>query len=64
MAPSAGIKIGPPDSMIYGTPLATGEIPDDCRVRFYFIETSGKLRPHTLTASDIQVNLQATIGTL
>lgn len=63
MAPAGGIQIGAGNSLIEGTALAAGEIPDDCRVRFYFIETSGKLRPHTLTASDIQVDLQATMGT-
>lgn len=64
MAPTSGIQIGGGNSLIDGPALANGEIPDECRVRFHFIETSGKLRPHTLTASDIQVNLQATVGTL
>ena len=64
MAPSNGIQIGSGNSLIDGPALQTGELPDDCRIRFYFLETSGKLRPHTLTASDIQVDLQATIGTL
>jgi hypothetical protein len=63
MAPTAGIQIGYGNSLIDGPALNAGEIPDDCRVRFYFVETSGKLRPHTLTASDIQVDLQATVGT-
>jgi hypothetical protein len=64
MAPSNGIQIGLGNSLIEGPPLLTGEIPDECRVRFYFVETSGKLRPHILTASDIQVDLQATIEAL
>jgi hypothetical protein len=64
MAPNTGIVIGSGGSLIDGPALLAGQIPDDCRVRFYFIETSGKARPHTLTASDIQVDLQATVGTL
>jgi hypothetical protein len=63
MAPTAGIQIGNGNSLIDGPALNPGDLPDDCRVRFYFIETSGKLRPHTLSASDIQVDLQATVGT-
>jgi hypothetical protein len=62
MAPNTGIQIGAGNSLLLGQSLLPGEIPDDCRVRFHFIETSGKLRPHTLTASDIQVDLQATVG--
>jgi hypothetical protein len=64
MAPTTGIQIGSGNSLIEGPALNAGEIPDDCRVRFHFIETSGKLRPHILTASDIQIDLQATVGTL
>lgn len=64
MAPNTGIQIGTGNSLIQGPALATGEIPDECRVRFHFIETSGKLRPHALSASDIQIDLQATVGIL
>ncbi len=64
MAPSDGIQIGSGNSLIFGPALQSGEIPDDCRVRFYFVETSGKVRQHQVGASDIQVDLQATIGTL
>ena len=64
MAPSSGIQIGEGNSLLMGSALLPGEIPDDCRIRFHFIETAGTLRPHTLTASDIQIDLQATVGTL
>jgi len=64
MAPVGGIQIGSGVSLIYGAGLDSGQLPDDCRVRFYFIETSGGLRPHTLTQSDIQVDLDASVGSL
>ena len=64
MATSSGIQIGSGISLINGPALNVGELPDDCRVRFYFIETSGGFRPHTLTQSDIQVDLEATVGSI
>lgn len=62
MAPAGGIQIGLGNSLIEGPALLAGEIPDECRVRFYFIETSGALRPHVMAGSDIQVDLQATVS--
>lgn len=63
MISSAGVEIGGGSSLVMGPALVAGDIPDDCRVRFYFIETSGKLRPHIMSASDIQLSLQATVST-
>ena len=64
MAPTGGIQIGSGVSLINGPGLNSGELPDDCRVRFYFIETSGGLRPHALVQSDIQIDLNATVSAL
>lgn len=64
LAPSGGIVIGDGNSLISGSTLNPGDLPDDCRVRFYFIETSGKLRPHVLSSSDIQIDIDAQVGLL
>lgn len=64
MAPSGGIQMGAGISLIAGSALNPGEIPDDCRVRFYFVETAGTFRPHALTESDIQIDLEASVGSL
>ncbi|MCM2277335.1 MAG: hypothetical protein NDJ89_04610 [Oligoflexia bacterium] len=64
LAPSGGILIGDGPSLVSGSPLETGELPDECRIRFHFIETSGALRPHVMSSSDIQIDLDATVGRL
>lgn len=64
MAPSGGIEVGSGLSLISGSALEMGVLPDDCRIRFYFIETAGTLRPHAMTQSDIQVDLEANVGSL
>ena len=64
LIPVGGIAIGSGSSLVSGPALASGELPSECRIRYYFIETSAKLRPHTLTSSDIQLDLDAAVGTV
>jgi len=61
LIPSNGLKIGDPSNMLSGDFLPYGSLPDECRVRFYFFETSGVLRDHVLLESDIRIDLDANV---
>ncbi|MBI2522631.1 MAG: hypothetical protein HYV97_19580 [Bdellovibrio sp.] len=64
LVPMGGIAINTADYRIYGGTFTEGTLPDECRARFHFIETSGTLRPHTLSSSDIQIDVDATVRAL
>ena len=64
LVPMGGIAINTADNRISGGTFPDGTLPDECRMRFYFVETSGTLRPHALSSSDIQIDVDATVKAL